>query len=80
MCGDIEGRTIPGSVDMCIYVVDLIHHRIKTCFGQKFFKTLCALFFVRAEGRNLNEFDLLVDRVRFIVFQIFEGVNHLVGF
>ena len=66
-------------MDMGVHVVDLIHHRIKTCFGEKLFKTDRALLLKGAEGGDLNELDLLVDGVRFILFQVFEGMSHLVG-
>ena len=79
MSGDIESRTITGTMDMGVYVVDLIHHRIETRLGQKLFKTDRALLLKWAEGGDLNKLDLLVDGVRFILFQVFEGVSHLVG-
>ena len=79
MSGDIESRTITGSMDMGVHVVDLVHHRIETCLGQKLFKTDRALLLKWAEGGDLNKLDLLVDGVRFILFQVFEGVSHLVG-
>ena len=53
MSGDIESRTITGSMDMGVYVVDLIHHRIEICLGQKLCRctndhdqtTVCIFFF-----------------------------------
>ena len=66
-------------MDMGVHVVDFIHDRIKTCLGQKFLEAGCTLFLNGAEGRNLNKLDLLVDGVRFILFQVFEGMSHLVG-
>ena len=66
-------------MDMGVHVVDLVHHRIETCLGQKLLEAGCTFFLKWAEGGDLNKLDLLVDGVRFILFQVFEGVSHLVG-
>ena len=66
-------------MDMGVNVMDLIHDRIKTGLGQKLLEAGCTFFLKGAEGGNLNKLDLLVDGVRFILFQIFEGMSHLVG-